>query len=268
MFISVIDHVGEQMFVLGFEIELVSVHNRDEIRYLLKKEFPQYKNKIQVVEDVTIGTSAKMPERHEIITPPLPQDESMQLLADLFVFLNNNKCAANKTTGFHVNVSFAEKALNKWINPLHIVDILDCNSILKKWDRENNRYCRPFDFYFDIIRKRVKLRYKPTNWTDPYALMHYTPEEVERASRIKFIAMVADCSEEHADTYTSKAFDVWDVGQGKHICMNLHYLKHRGYIEFRMIGGTKYLTSLEDVQVDIDTILTAMEETLIRSMAK
>jgi len=254
------------MFVIGFEIEIISVYNRDQLRHLLKKEFPKYAKKIQIVEDVTIGTSAKMKERHEIITPPLPQDEALVLLSNMFVFLNNNQCAANKTTGFHVNVSFAEKSLNKWLNPLHVVDHLDYNSILKKWGRETNRYCRSLDYYFDIIRKRVKLVYKPKKWTDHYAMMQYLPDEVQRASEIRFIAMISDCSEELADTYTSKAYDVWDVGQGKHICVNLHYLKQRGYIEYRMIGGPEYLTSYDSVVEDINTILKSMQHALKRSM--
>jgi hypothetical protein len=254
------------MFVIGFELEFISVYNRDEIRALLKTHFPKYKNKIKVEEDVTIRSNAKMPGRHEIITPPLPQKESMELLTDLFAFLNNNKCAANKTTGFHVNVSFEEKSLNKWLNPLHVVDLLDYKAILQKWDREKILYCRPFDFYFDIIWKRVKMLYKPKNWADPYVMMEYSAEEVQRLSEIKFISMVSDCSEEHSDKYTRKAYDVWDVGQGKHICMNLHYLKQRGYIEYRMIGGAKYLTSFDDVKEDIDTILKTMQEALKRSM--
>ena len=256
------------MFIIGFELEFISVFHRDEIKHFLKKEFPKYKNKLQVVEDVTIGSTAKMPYRHEIVTPPLPQEESLTLLKDLYVWLNTNKCAANKSTGFHVNVSFAEKSLNKWLNPLHVVAATPVNDILQRWGRTNNRYCRPFEFYFDIIRKRVKLIYKPKKWTDPYAMSHYTPEEVQRASEIRFISMVADCSEDRGDLYTLKAFDVWDVGQGKHVCMNLHYLKQRGYIEFRMIGGATYLSKLDDVLTDINTILESMTIALNRSMAE
>ena len=252
------------MFVIGFELEFISAYNRGEIRNLLKREFPGIK--LTVVEDVTIATTVKMPHRHEIVTPPLLQEQSIELLSKLFLFLQANKCAANKTTGFHVNVSFAEKDLNKWLNPLHVVDILDYNSILKKWGRQNNRYCRPFDFYFDIIRKRVKLIYKPENWTDPYAMMHYTPSEVQRASEIKFIAMVSDCSDEHIDRYVGKAYDLWDVGAGKHVCINLHYLKYRRYIEFRMIGGAKYLTEYESVMEDINIILESMKTAIKRSM--
>lgn len=254
------------MFIIGFELEFVSVHNRDEIKHFLKSKFPKYKSKLQVVEDVTIGSSAKMPHRHEIVTPPLPMDESLVLLAELVDWLNNNQCAANKTTGFHVNVSFAEKSLNKWLNPLHVVDVTPYNDILKRWGREKNRYCRPFDFYFDIIQKRVKLLYKPKRWTEHYAMCHYTPEEVQRMSEIKFIAMVSDCSDEERDKYTVKAYDVWDVGQGKHVCMNLHYLKQRGYIEFRMIGGPTYLTEFDAVMEDINTILESMKTALKRSM--
>lgn len=254
------------MFILGFELEFVSAYDRATIQSLLKNEFPDYKNKLKVVEDVTIASSAKMPHRHEIITPPLPQNEAMQLLNGLYAFLNNNKCAANKTTGFHVNVSFEEKSLNKWLNPLHVVDLTPYNEILERWGRTKNRYCRPFDFYFENIRKRVKMFYKPKKWGDPYAMNHYTPEEVQRASEIKFIAMVSDCNEEHGDIYTIKAYDVWDVGQGKHVCMNLHYLKQRGYIEFRMIGGPQYLTQDKAVKEDIDKILKAMKDALTRSM--
>lgn len=252
------------MFVIGFELEFISAHTRGEILKLLKTKFPKYK--LSVVEDVTIRTTVKMPHRHEIVTPPLPADESMLLLADLFVFLKTNKCAANKTTGFHVNVSFAEKRLNKWLNPLHVVDSLDYNSILKKWGRLDNRYCRSFDFYFTKIQRCVKLRYKPLNYGDPYAMMHYTPEEVQRASEIKFLSMAADCSGEHGDVYTMKAYDIWDVGSGKHVCINLHYLKYRGYIEFRMIGGAQYLTDIEPVVTDINTILESMKTAIKRSM--
>jgi len=253
------------MFVIGFEIEVISVLNRSDLKYLLKKNFPKYK-KIQVVDDVTLGASHKMPHAHEIITPPLPQDEAMALLESIFKLLNDNGCAANKSTGFHVNVSFAEKALNKWLNPLHVVDSLDYKSILTQWGREKNRYCRSMDFYFDIIRKRVKMFYNSKKWTDPYAMMHYTPDEVQRVCEIKFISMISDCSDHMVDTYTSKAFDVWDIGQGKHICINLHYLKQRGYIEFRMIGGPKYLTSIDLVKNDISKILESMTIALKRSM--
>jgi len=254
------------MFVIGFELEFISVYNRIELYYLLKNEFSKYK--LKIVEDVTISSTKKMPYRHEIVTPPLPDSEAMILVANLFTFLQNNKCVANKTTGFHVNVSFAEKSLNKWLNPLHIVDSLDYNAILTKWSRSNNKYCRSFDFYFDIIRKAVKLKYKDKNWSDPYGMMHYTHDEVQRASEIKFISMVADCSEKFADPYTIKAYDLWDVGSGKHVCINLHYLKYRGYVEFRMIGGTKYLTNFDSVKEDIDTILESMTQAIKRSMTQ
>lgn len=256
------------MFIIGFELEFISAYNRNELKSLLKEAFPRYKSKLQIVEDVTIASTKKMPYRHEIITPPLPQDEAISLLKDLYEWLNANKCAANKSTGFHVNVSFAEKLLNKWLNPLHVVDATPINDILSRWGRTNNRYCRPFDFYFDIIQKRVKMMYKPKKWTTTYSLCEYSHDEVQRMSEIRFIAMVADCSEEHGDVYTQKAYDVWDIGQGKHVCINLHYLKQRGYIEFRMIGGAKYLTEFDEVLADINTILASMIIALNRSTAE
>lgn len=254
------------MFLIGFELEFISPLRREELQHLLKKEIPQ---KLKIVDDVTLRTTKKHPYGHEIVTPPLSTGEATMLLYNLFEFLKKHNCIANKSTGFHVNVSYAEKSLNKWLNPRYLLEALDYNKILVKWGRENNLYCRPFEYYYKIVEKKVRQLYKPNDWTDPYVLMGYSLEQTIDFSIWKFLAMVIDSdSYQLGDKYTTKAFDLWDIGQGKHSCLNLHYIRNRGYIEFRMIGGPKYLDSYDSVYIDIKMILSAMERAIKRSTEK
>lgn len=249
------------MFKIGFEIECISDISKITLRSRLKKEFKKYK--IQLIGDSTIFPTDSRPHSHEIITPPLPKDEAIQLLKDLFAFCKRNNCVSNISTGLHINVSFEDPLLNKWLNPMHVIDCVDYSGILNKWGREKRLYSRSFDYYFKNIDKQVDRHYNPQDWSDPYAVSEYSKEEVKRASRLKFLSLIIGGDDISIDKYNSKAYYIYD---DKHICINLNYLVTRGYIEYRMVGGAKYLKNLDLVLEDLDSILISMYEAQKRSM--
>ena len=248
------------MFIIGFEIECISSIAAPQLKRLLKKAI---KTPINLVSDCTIKSTQARPHQHEFITPPLPQEEANALLVELFDFCKNNDCVANPTTGLHVNVSFQEKMLNKWINPLYILEEVEYDRILKKWGREKRLYSRSFEYYYKKIRQRVKTKYKVNDWTDPYAVKGMTKDQVCKESIERFIVCVFSGDSDLVDKYNRVTYN--RDYDDKHTCINLNYLKIRGYIEFRMIGGAKYLNNLSSVQEDIEHILNGMKNIIKRS---
>lgn len=248
------------MFKIGYEIECISSNSTHALEKLLRKQF---KPKISVVNDPTIASTDKRPWKIEIVTPPLIESLADSLLPDIFDFCHKNDCVANDSTGFHVNISFEEPLLNKWLNPVILLNELDYDEILDKWGRGRKLYSRSFTYYFDKIYSAAHKKYKVNDWKDPYALQKFTADQVYDISSQKFISLLMGGDDTLLDKYNQAAYDAFDE---KHICMNLGYHPKRGYIEFRMIGGKKYLTKYDDVKNDINEIKQAMIRAIRLSM--
>jgi hypothetical protein len=247
------------MYKIGFEIECISSVTRDKLRARARALGKKYGIKLSIIGDCTIRKTAARPHAHEIITPPLPEGDAISLLSDLYEFCKNNDCVSNPSTGLHVNVSFDEKLLNKWINPADVLVQVDYDRILKKWGRQNNLYSRSFSYYFKYIKRKFDRNWKPNNWSDPYIVRGLSKDEAYSEALYKFVTAVYAGNPFLVDSYTEYAYNNYD---DKHICINLNYLKTRGYIEFRMIGGTKYLKDFDSVRDDVEHILDGMRLTL------
>ena len=250
------------MFKLGFELELISNLSGKEVKKLLEKEIS---TPLKLEYDPTIFPTDDFQYGHEIITPPLPEKEAEQLLREVYLFCKRHNLKSNRSTGFHVNVSFIEKNKNKQINPFFVLMEVDYDTMLAKWRRTRHLYCRSFKYYFDTIKRDIDHKFKPDDWTDIYAVGGLSKKDVLDVSIQKFVTYMVDQDDRLVDKYTIDAYNKYDE---KHICMNLGYISKRGYIEFRMIGGASYLKNVEPILEDINHIKQSMKIALKRSVSK
>lgn len=174
--------------ILGFEVECI-VQDKffDTFCHKVKKLNP----KIKIGEDCSIEPE-EYEETCEIKTPPLPFRKSVSILRKIFALLDKYG-RTNYSCGFHVNLSYKgwhDKPLKFKLKKFLNNKIWD--SILVKYDRDNNDYCNthnkiqkdiihitndadlkeemedlPFDKYYNVslrnlerkdIYKRIEIR--------------------------------------------------------------------------------------------------------------
>ncbi len=127
---------------LGFEVECV----------IKRRGFREFCTKLRALhpkmvlgQDYSIrtwgcGFSEYDGRTAELKTPPLPPKDAMTLLKKVFDLVNEHG-ATNSTCGFHVNISSARKSKMKNFNPIPFLSSKLWDEILRKFKRENNRYC-------------------------------------------------------------------------------------------------------------------------------
>jgi hypothetical protein len=123
---------------LGFEVEC-RIRSSKFTQFC--KEIYGLKKKIIIGEDGSITGCGYSYHSTEIRTAPLPPKESMEVLKTVFNIVNKYG-NTNTSCGLHVNISSADKTKMKNFNPLPFISSKLWNQILKKFNRENNRYCQ------------------------------------------------------------------------------------------------------------------------------
>ena len=126
---------------LGYEIECC-IRNSDNmiINHNFRKKILNLK--VQIGNDDSIRPERVSDISVELRTPPLPPKDSIVLLEKVFNIVNEYGYT-NKSCGFHVNISSKQKTKMKKFNPFPFISSRIWNDILKKFNREKNRFCRP-----------------------------------------------------------------------------------------------------------------------------
>lgn len=76
----------------------------------------------------------------EIISPPMPLDETLDKITQFFTWAKSEDAYSNETTGFHVGVSFPD--IGGRVDYVKLALFLGDEYVLNLFDRESNRYCR------------------------------------------------------------------------------------------------------------------------------
>ena len=214
-------------YVIGFEFELLSLYEDDEIerdlKLLLGKKITR---DIVITNDCSIKRDRNTRYNNgwsawEIITPPIPNNEAFDVLVKIQDYLINTDVVTNNSCGFHVNVSADTM---KSFSSATLISIVDEFKFSKTFNRVDNPYCIPWSFYFDELVKRIKRDKHCLNKQS--AFKRNALALIDASSKGEFI----DDNELKYATNVSSFFD------DKYITINVNKLVTRKpYIEFRMM---------------------------------
>lgn len=228
---------------IGFEFEFSSPLSFWRVKNQLRKELGD-KSYDRVVSHVTADYSIRGPidnEQIELVTNPLPRRDAYRILDVVLNWLDDKGAVTNRSTGLHANYSDLRVQHN--LNPVSILTTIPAKQILSEFNRAHNKYCRPWEYYLNHIKKETKRlhRYKKEERMMVAAVgKKTTANEIDFfvTSATKFMHWAKAGCEINNYSFTDKAnrsmhykFDV------KRCNLNIGYLYDRGYIESRMIGG-------------------------------
>lgn len=218
---------------IGYELELLSQLNDDEIENDLKRLFRSKAKLFEVTTDCTIKRDKNTKaidgwNGWEIITPPTEIEESLNVLEILQSYLQDTNTITNSSCGFHVSISTDD--MTKF-SPITLIALIDEYKLAKMFSRENNPYCVPWFYYFDQIWKRIK---RDQNIFDKFDHFIYNScILIDSTSKGEFVD--AYCEEAKYAARVSKFFDE------KYLTVNINKLNNKDpYVEFRMMGGKDY----------------------------
>lgn len=201
------------MFKIGFEFEITTELDKREVRALLKTDFPAWHKEVKIVRDYTLSG-------WELVTPPYSEELADSRMASIFMFIKNHSdvFSTDKTTAFHVNISFTDIAKNDAINMDTLYANTDIDGVLKKFGRLRNTYCRsPKNYMF----------YNYIDVNNFHELTAFLNDEAYRLKRMQ----------EMRDAFNKELKD-----NRKNIPIADKMYKKLRYFEFRMIGGDNYHT--------------------------
>ena len=231
---------------VGFELEIGVPNSRKSfIKDLRKCLTPTQQSYLKFHHDYSIDPFDTDDEL-EIVTDHLPEKSAMKLLSNLMGMCKLLGAETNISTGLHVNVSTPSI---KRINPFALLMRLNENRYLKKWDRYDNMYSKPWgDTYFS------KLFTNKQGWV-------FTDYDQWKASCECFVQAV--CGKYTTKLYEKLPSHVMKYARQyeiKRISVSIPYAWSRGYLEYRIIGGN-YLNRkksvFEDTQHFIDVTKTS-----------
>ena len=160
----------------------------------------------------------------EIVSPPMPLKECLQMLDRFFKWLKQNDGYTNESTGFHIGVSMPEQDASK-IDFTKLALFLGDRYVLEEFGRMGNTYCKSA---LGKIESRVK-----SGEIDPKRAL-----DALRSGLNEMASKILASSE----------------GFGKFTTIN----PKEKYIEFRSAGGENYSENIEKLQNTLGRYALAM----------
>lgn len=148
----------------------------------------------------------------ELVSPPTAVGHALEDLKKVFAWMESHGHYTNKTTGFHVGVSWGKKSEMQKIDKLKVVLLMGEQYVMQLFDRTTNDYTQSH-----IEKLQGKISKTNTKWK----------------------------SDRDVQTLIAKANKLLD--KQKYRTVNLDKLSS-GYLEFRIMGGEDYHKRLEDVK--------------------
>lgn len=155
----------------------------------------------------------------EIVSPPMPLKDALEMLPKFFAWAESNGAYANKSTGFHMSVSMPEHVGNE-LDYTKLALFLGDEYVLKQFGREANTYTQ------SAISKIRDAAKKPV-----------VKEDETRADA------VLSAMRKHLNRLATNAL-AWSSGFGKYTSIN----PKNNYIEFRSAGGSDYFRDMDKIQ--------------------
>ncbi len=197
----------------------------------LKKELADeytdfYGNSFDIHQDLSIESDSGVGA--ELVTPPLPLDKALQSLHDVCKFLIDNHLVTNESTGFHINISFANRDIED-VDLLKLSLLLGEMHVLQQYDRTNNMYTEP---------QITKVVHDVHNGI------------LDVKSALDHIIEVANARLKQTKKYSF---------------FNVNHMKD-GYIEFRAAGGEDYHANPNKLETTVLRFVTALQAAMDPSM--
>jgi hypothetical protein len=222
---------------IGYEIEFFSRRNKIELLADYKtlgldvftnptpNEFNWYLHGDGSLERSRPGDNA-----FELSSAIMPIRRGFSNMKKLFDDMVSHNDATNKSTGFHVSLSFADQALTKKMNIPVLIFLLDEEKVLRQFDRLNNYYCKPYRQELRETYSYIKRGRTMNNRTTPPIQLN------ELQSRIS---------------------------PTKYRFINLHKLELPvPYLEFRGVGGTDYHTRFLEIREVASHFMDCMKRSI------
>ena len=161
----------------------------------------------------------------EIVSPPMPWNESKHLVARIAAFANRFGLITNTSTGLHINVSVPH--LNQKIDLVKFVLFLGDDYALKMFSRTGSTYAA------SQTKKMI----------DALSVM---------------ARQMRDNQSVHVDLQALHNFLRNGLGTTKYNSVNISKLINEGFLEIRIAGGD-YLNRFEQTSAFLDRILIALD---------
>jgi len=239
---------------MGFELEFAAPLTWRMLRYYLKKELGEKYDKVilKTTEDYSIRAPSHWDDNNalyaELVTRDLPRREALAYLRQLLHWMESIGAVTNKSTGLHVN--YSDRRAQKHINPVSVLTTIDSMSVMSEFGRENNRFCRPFEYYLKYIKRDVKKAFRKdkTSIIEKSVGKIVLPNEIDTFvySATLFLHWIRDGYRDFSSNIDRYNISAKSEFSNKNVCLNLGYISRRNYIESRMIGGN-YLKKQDEV---------------------
>lgn len=222
-------------FKIGFEIEAISTQSSTHIQ----RHVSLIDSSIIAEQDGSISTIPSHPYDVEIVTAPQEPKRALRTLKQIFEFMEDKNLQTNKSCGFHVNISCANKSKMQKMNPEMLIAATDDLYIADFYKRSKNEYCIPWSSYV----KRLDTFIKAENRKNRY---------YRHNLRTEFSRLVYNTwdNAEFYDDYPSSV--VGSKISNKNVSINIGYLEPHGYVEYRMLGGRNYQKNYSAIEDAID----------------
>lgn len=149
----------------------------------------------------------------ELISPPMPIKESLDILMKLFDWMERNKLQTNESTGLHMGISFKEKEQTREVDPLKMLMFIDENYVLKAFERTANQYAETHEDHLRTISNQIKRG------------------TIKGATIQEFLGLVRK-----------------KLTKDKYKSLNIGRLARSGYFEVRMLGNKNYHKRHDEVK--------------------
>lgn len=160
----------------------------------------------------------------EIVTPPLPASESLNVLKDIFSFISDKDFETNSSTGLHVNLSIPN--LPQKLDPVKLVLFTGDEHVLKMFSRSGNTFTKP----------QVEALIGAIAAND--GVLPSTKAQMN---------------------YLLAALKATLLNTGKYTSVNFSKLRDYGYLEFRAAGNANYHKDFEKIFELVGRLLSALE---------
>ena len=155
----------------------------------------------------------------EIVSPPMPLKDALEMLPKFFDWAESNGAYANKSTGFHMSVSMPDHSGNA-LDYVKLALFLGDEYVLKQFGREANTYTASAISKIRAAAKKPMVKEDETQADAVLAAMR-----------------------KHLNQFAARAV-AQPSGFGKYTSIN----PKTNYIEFRSAGGSDYFRDMDKIQ--------------------
>lgn len=214
-----VDEFEEEFYIEEVDDE---VDREELVEYLIGEVRDNVEDDVENIAEVKRDGSVTAPGI-EITTHPVPLDEAIDTMNQMFTWMNKNDAITDESTGMHINIDIENM---EQLDPLKLVLFLGDEYILKLFDRINNAYTKS---QLQEILRRIR-------------------DEGGRAA----LSQIQGMSPNRILQYLQGRLS------NQRVSSNIGRMLDDGYIEFRMVGGVDYHNMSKTIENVIYRIATAM----------